>query len=613
MKKRAQVPDARTYTLLFRGFAAHPEYPHSLSRALAIYQSMFAEQCPVKPSIIHTNAVLKVCARALDVDALLGVAAKLPTRGAGAPNNLTFTTIMNAIRSAAWENRVGSFEERVRSRRQATDQGRRIWGEVVGRWRKGDIVVDEEMVCAMGRLLLLGYKDHDCDDVLSLVEQTMGIPRQAPRVEKGKDEVLSAQRRYKEQARQLPAPQSDHPTSEGSLAVEIVSRAESEGETDITGSEFDSVNSPNMAHARAGPNTLSMVLDACIRLYAFRPAQDYWGLLTDPDGQYNVIPDAENYHMYLRLLRAQRASKLCVELVEEMRYDLAGKASFLQPKTFRIALSTCVRDTKNPNVLQHADRLIRIMLDSLEKPDLKTLDLYLDVAMSHENRDWKSLMRVLRSSAISVRNLRSYLTYGEETEKVNWQRQHEEDLIRFVRRLVGAYDTALVMGQGQMQQEETKYCQEQRNTLTAWVSRKTQGRMKWEKKLRNGNEDERKNSDEQQGGGRDEERSFDQGEGSTDTADRNSGRRDGRLNSFRTGREGHQPNLDGKDPSRSHRSPPATEAGEAEGTPWKRFQGNTYRPSLIFQNRVPEGGARKRRERAQTVLAEGISDGPERW
>lgn len=65
---------------------------------------MFADNCPVKPNIIHTNAVLKVCALARDMDALWGVAAKLPTKGFGAPDNLTYTTILNAIRTVAWHS-----------------------------------------------------------------------------------------------------------------------------------------------------------------------------------------------------------------------------------------------------------------------------------------------------------------------------------------------------------------------------------------------------------------------------------------------------------------------------------------------------------------------------
>jgi hypothetical protein len=468
MKKRAQQPDARTFTILFRGFAAHTNYPNSLGRALALYQSMSAENCPVKPSIIHTNAVLNVCARALDVDALLGVAAKLPTRGAGAPNSVSFTTILNAIRTAAWENRVGSFEEQVRSRQQATDQGRRIWADVVDRWRKGDIVIDEELVCAMGRLLLLGYRNQDCDDVLSLVEQTMGIPRQVPRVAKGNDTL---QRKHQIQANAVPQSTSNDMAHQQPTALEPAVRDESEDEDAIVGTEFDPLDARKIRYASPGRNTLSMVVDACIHIRAFGAAQDYWGLLTDPEGQYNISPDGENYHMYLRLLRAKHASKLAVELLEEMRRGLVGGGQVLEPKTFRIALSACVRDIKNPNVLDNAGKMVRIMLDSLDKPDIKSLGMYLDVAMSPEHRDWKSLLGVLRGSAVSVRNLRSFLAYGDQNELKAWQRDNQEEMLKLVKRLVGAYDVAIDIGEGRMNAEETRFCKDQRGILSAWVYR----------------------------------------------------------------------------------------------------------------------------------------------
>src|SRR5450432_2553925 len=101
MKKRGQAPDAVTYTILFKGLAEHAHYPHVVSKTLSIYHSMFASNSPVKPNTIHTNAALKVCARAQDMDALFGIAAKLQRKGLRAANNLTFTTILNALRRNA--------------------------------------------------------------------------------------------------------------------------------------------------------------------------------------------------------------------------------------------------------------------------------------------------------------------------------------------------------------------------------------------------------------------------------------------------------------------------------------------------------------------------------
>lgn len=450
MKKRAQVPDAQTFTILFRGFAAHPDFRQSQARSLKLYESMFTPNSPVKPSLIHTNAVLNVCARAKDLDALLGIAAKLPTRGRGAPDKITFTTIMNAIRAAAAE------VESVQSRHKAADQGRRIWGEVKDRWRQGDIVLDESLICATGRLLLLGRRHRDWDDVLSLAEQTMGIPRQA---------------RPSTATQPVSLPEGQ-PEDKQSIAVQPASSGmEGEDEEVVSNKEFDTLHMQKIQYVRPGCNTLSMILNACIGLRAFRTAQDYWGLLTDPSGEYNITPDPENFHAYLRLLRAQRASKRCVEMLEGLRYPSDGKAWSPEPKVFRIALSVCVRDHKNANVLLYANRLIRMMMDTLEKPDLPSLYMYLNLATSEERRDWKSLVEVLRCSTTCVQNLRSFLAYGEETDKRRWRRDNEEVVIQYAGRLQGTFDMALALGEGKMTQEDKKFCLEQKHTLSSWVSR----------------------------------------------------------------------------------------------------------------------------------------------
>lgn len=486
MKKRAQLPDSRTFTILFRGFANHPGYPLSLNRALSIYQSMFAVNCPVKPSIIHTNAVLNVCARAMDVDAMLGVAAKLPTRGARAPNKVTFTTIINAIRTTTFKKGEAlSVDEMWESRQTAMNQGRRIWGEVRNRWQNRDIEVDEEMVCAMGRLLLLGSTDRDCDDVLSLVEQTMGIPRLVPRLENEDDEVISDRQSRSGQATESNSepqqPGADGRTGEASKES-TASRSpagvmESEDEEDDLGNAFVAVDPQKISYVHPGRNTLSMVMDACISLKALRAAQDYWGLLTDPDGEYKIIPDAENYHVYLRLLRSKRASKLSVEMLEELRYKNLAEMNVLQPKTFRIAMSTCLRDVNNPNVLTHANKMARIMLDSLEKPDVRALGMYLDLALTDRQREWKPLIGVLRGCEIGVRNLRSFLAYGDETEMKPWQqRDYEEEVIKFVSKLDRAFQTAMALGRGLMSSEEEKFCQVQGKKMSAWVLRMRQMR-----------------------------------------------------------------------------------------------------------------------------------------
>lgn len=590
MKKRAQVPDSRTFTILFRGFASHPQYPTSLDRALSIYQSMSAENCPVKPSIIHTNAVLNVCARFMNIDAMLGVAAKLPTRGAKAPNKVTFTTIINAIQTVTRSKaQTLSDDENRESRQTAMNQGRSIWGEVRDRWQNRDIEVDEEMVCAIGRLLLIGSSDRDWDDVLSLVEQTMGIPRQVPRREKGNDERISNQSNRHEQASKSTSDpeqlESDGYTGE-ELKEQIGSRspsgmAESNEEEDVSGNEFDLIDPRKIKYILPGHNTLSMIMDACLSLKMTGAAQDYWGLLSDPSGEYNITPDAENYHVYLRLLRMKRASKLSVEMLEELCYNPPGGIKVLQPKTFRIAMSTCLRDVNNPNVLAHANKMARIMLDSQEKPDIRALGMYLDLALTERHLRWESLMEVLRGCEIGVRNLRSLLAYGEGKSTKSWKEDREEEAIQFVTKLARVFQTAMSLGKGRMSFDEEKFCQVHGHRMSEWALRMRKmhrGRPRQEQK-RGYDEGERRNEEEGNNRGRNSDE-ITEADGSTEDVDAvDRGKRGlddrSRWTMFRNNQ-------------RSRRDKPDDVL--LENLPWyegkmRRFLGSNYRPSSIYNYR----------------------------
>lgn len=428
---------------------------------------MYADKCPIKPSIIHTNAILKVCSRCNDVDALLGIAAKLPTHGAGAPDSFTFTTILNAIRTEAWQRiQDDTPEGKAERRHRASMQGREIWGEIIRRWKKVDIIIDEKLVCAMGRLLLIADSERTCRDVLSLVAQTMGIQQPQSLVLR----ILS-------DSEGLDAPEHASTSSDDqmvrSLSPNEPGSDSDELPDDIPGSEFyplNEIDSKRTTFAKAGCNTLSMVLDACLRLRAVPAGQDYWGLLTDPDGPHNITPDADNYNMFLRLLRIQRASRLALELVRDMRRGPFGAAPIkLEPKTFRIALSACMRDIRNPNVLGNAGALARMMLDTLPLPDIVTLELYLHVAMSRESNDWMALMSVLRGSVLGVRNIRSQLMYN--SKGTISQFTSREDLVRLMRKLIGAFDVTITKSNGLMSKQDYSACMEQRNTLMSWVNR----------------------------------------------------------------------------------------------------------------------------------------------
>lgn len=488
MKKRALVPDAQTFTILFRGLAMHPDKEPTMTRALSIYRSMYDDKSPVKPSIIHTNALLTVCARALDIDALFSIAAKLPMRGAAAPNKLTYTIIMNAIRADALTDYEEQSGAQIAKQHEAVSRGRRMWGDMIGRWTTGDILIDEEMVCSMGRLLLLGNTTRDCDDVFSLIQQTMGVSRQLPR---GDYSGYFNRPAGMKKDRRLEQEKNISPNKSTAKDSDSVTEFERDGQlspnnflTDESGAEFDPISAHESAFARPGCNTLSMVMDACVELHAFQPAHYYWNLFVSPSGRYNIAPDGDNYHMYLRLLRIQRASKSCLEVVQEMRHTRQSGGSVLQIKSFRIALGACNRDSNNPNVLDHAGKLVQIMLDMLDAPDISALGIYLDLAKHPRQRDWRNIMGVLKGSALGVHSLRNILDSGKvnphfqgmdeasTAEAKKEQRRKEEEMSVLGGKLIGASDVALALGSEQMSAEDKLFLQKQKKSWTAWITKR---------------------------------------------------------------------------------------------------------------------------------------------
>ena len=532
MKKRAQPPDSHTYTMILRGLAQHTHYPLALSRALSVYQSMFAETSPVRPSIIHTNAMLKVCSRADDLDCLFGIAAKLPTKGNGAPNNLTYTTILNAIRTNVWSSSVSTAEtdeEKLARRQRGVLQGRRIWGDIIERWRKGDIRIDEELVCSMGRLLLVGFRTNDFDDVLSLAEQTMNIRRQTPRLgDPARTTHLTSILSEDSDISNPDSIDSNQPVQEAedlnsSISSQSPSSRRPEAATPSPGSEFDPLplSSKNVhSFARPGRNTLSLLIDACIRMRLPKCANTYRSLLTSPSGEYKVTPDTENLHMYLRLLRQTRSSSNSAKVVNQMLSD-PPPGPGVQAKTFRIAMSTCVRDKLNPAVGVTATSLLRMMEKSLEEPDLRTCEMFLEVIQSVGEKNWRETLSGLAELDSIVKNWRSLLAFGRFTDSDMNAREDEdeepdeeddnndEDVERgvgkgpikktqrknlairtwdegshgvidkksrglinhFVRSMISVYDKLLFRARQEMTVQEREKCMRTRSELAAWVTK----------------------------------------------------------------------------------------------------------------------------------------------
>ncbi|KAJ4304981.1 hypothetical protein N0V90_000509 [Kalmusia sp. IMI 367209] len=436
MKKRAQFPDSYTYTIVLRGLAANAHHSGAASKAVAIYHSMSAPNSRVQPSIIHTNAVVNVCARTLDMDALWGIAAKIPESGPGAADATTFTTILNAIRQSLLVDAPhGESEQELAHRRErGVVEGRRMWEDIVGKWRNADLIIEEELVCAMGRLLLIGSRPRDWDDVLSLVEQTMDIPRLVPRLGTIAREAL---------------PRIRAPNTPQELKFDDDHLSPDKGPT--RGDEFLALTRQGerrpLTYASPSNETLSMIQEACQKIVAPKAATEYWDMLTDPV-TYGIVPDSNNLHQRLRLLRINRASAAAVQMLQE---DFVAKGLRLKPGTFRIAMSTCVRDRNNHNSLRHASQLLHLMMTTLPDADPKTTTKYAELALTFPLAKGEDLVEALTFLQPVVKSLRIQLGVGAERTHggngvgaVPLKGVQREDAMAAIRKVYAVYDRLLL-------------------------------------------------------------------------------------------------------------------------------------------------------------------------
>lgn len=364
MKKRGHRPAAQTYTIMLKGFATNVRQPNAVASAVSVYNSIFAPNSAVKPNTIHTNAVINVCARAGDMANLWAVAGRLPDRGMGAADHVTYTNIINAIRADA-ERR--SHDQEANSDEiinNAIKDGEKLWVDVSKRWRAGDLLIDEALTCAMGRLLLLSKNEAHYNSVFVLVEQAMRI------------------KAY---------PTGQRSNSRGEL-VESSSKSEdgdiehySETSTEVANfeplkSKANSSIKQMSTHAKPSNNTLSMLIQACILTRNLPAGKYYWDVLTSKDAPISISYDPENFAQYLRLLRISRSSKTVRDLFSEALQEKKPDEFFVRGN-FIIAMSTCVRDKNNPNVFENASDIFESMQRHLHHVDAKVMEMYLEVAL----------------------------------------------------------------------------------------------------------------------------------------------------------------------------------------------------------------------------------------
>jgi hypothetical protein len=411
------------------------------------------------------------------MDALWGVAAKIPDKGPASANAVTYVTILNAIRfSLLVDVPVGESEEETADRRErGIIEGRRVWEEIVNKWRTGELIIEEELVCAMGRLLLVGARPRDWDDVLSLVEQTMDIPRLVPR-------LGSAERT----AAGYPHLRAPGVINKYRYDDEHLSPSKGPARGDeflpLTPRGVGNILSDKLTYATPSNDTLSLVLEACQKVVTKNAVDEYWNLLTDP-GTYAVAPDLNNLNMRLRVLRQNRASTQVVELLQD--YFL-GKKLVPGAGTLRIAMSTCVRDKNNHHSLKCASQILDIMMKTREDADAKVVIRYAELAISFPLVTGPDLVDALTRLTPVVESLRLQLGVGGRGPRgqgaVYLKGAEREDAITALKRVIGVFDK--LINSDMIAEEEKKPFKEAKAKLAAFLGRVSfkanGGSQKWD-------------------------------------------------------------------------------------------------------------------------------------
>lgn len=477
MKKRDQMPNAQTYTILFRGFAKSDHPRLAVSEAVRIYHTMMTSK-RLQPNIIHMNAVLEVCGRAGDMDSLFSIVSTADDK-LRSPDSRTYTTILNSLRPKIPTHRLPRRrpEEEEEEDETAPDaergpaaaadmsvinQAKAIWEEVITRWRKAKIVIDERLVCAMGRLLRHGGREEN-DEILDLVEQTMNIPRQ--------DMVAAS----------LPGPERPQPNQEGDRPTTAVAKVKTQHGR---GSKPGSVG-----YAVPGNNTLSLVLESLRATRKTTLGPKYWNLFVN---EYNVEPDQENYHSYLRLLRVGHNSTKTADVIPQI------PVAMLTPKTFRIGLSCCVKDNLNKHAFANATRVFKAM-KGLRVPDALAMRLYMQATRANFRpvtaglSEEEGKLALGRQIAIAIDNM--WEPFGTLTRSLSFSsidtRSQEEILqqtsneameaMATAKRMVAAMD--FVVTEAAAEPKVVKLLRARRNILNGYVMMFNEKRHKMDVKL----------------------------------------------------------------------------------------------------------------------------------
>lgn len=356
MKKRAQLPNAQTFTIIFRGCANSAHAKLAVAESVKLYNNMISVG-RIKPNTVHLNAVLQVCARADDLESMFSIlqSSDDPIR---APNNQTYTTILNALRANADKKPTAHVDEKdiQEEKEGAIRRSKAIWEEVIKKWKSGSIIIDEELVCAMGRVLLMGgYLDADA--IEGLIEQTMMISK-ADEKASLQPEATKGTKRTKG-TKETKETEATKPTR-ASIVPVVPTR-----------STTKAPGAPATTHALPGNNSLSLILTAVEKTGKTTKATKYWNIFTL---HYHVVPDPDNWFRLLKVyLRGKNSGRAAASLQAMPREHMLKWH-------VQYAMKTCLRDNLNRSALDNAAEILKVMKEKLSFPDVDTLRLYLRLA-----------------------------------------------------------------------------------------------------------------------------------------------------------------------------------------------------------------------------------------
>ncbi|KAK0293199.1 hypothetical protein LTS00_007802 [Friedmanniomyces endolithicus] len=368
------------------------------------------------------------------------------------PDAFTYTLLLRGLAGLQREDKWATVaEEHVSKavsakREQAMQDGRRVWMEVVKKWRGGQVKLDEELVCAMGRVLLASQRLADWDDVLNLVQQTMQIER-----------LVAPYGSAERQTGHVPQLESSQLESNELSASE---QEHHDGYVDAPAAKAFHAVQP-MIVDKSKPNRRAITLDV---MRTPKTASAYWTLLTSET--HGIKPDIANFNSHLRNLQKNRASGQAAKLVKEDLIEAGVQPMMI---TFRIAMDACARDWKNANAIEHATSILGAMEATIADPDVETLKKYLSLALTTSSGP-KVVAALDRMDSI-VHNLRSRVLYGPAAERLTPQKelQVKSEALGFFRQLIGAIDT--LMDRGLVPQRDYVHWSERRNQLTKFVGR----------------------------------------------------------------------------------------------------------------------------------------------